>query len=294
LIKRIGIVSNHPACIPLVRQSLALAPEVGVAASTEADLINLTLETEGLKTRLHGGEVYAGRMVPRDGLPEGWLQAVQPQIVLVFLYPQRIGEEVFNKVPHGVWNFHPAPLPEFRGADPVFWMLRRGLRRGGLTVHRMVREWDAGAIFQFFEENPGPVDTQGSYLRRLSERAAEAAVVLVGELQKKGLHDGLGDIPTSPQQETQARMWRRPELADLFLRWDAEEADSLACLVKAANPYFGGARTVFQGSALQVFEAEAFCAMEGLQHHAHPQSPHLFNAFLKNVFAYWAEGLDRF
>lgn len=44
-------------------------------------------------------------------------------------------------------NLHPAPLPEWRGADPIYWMIRKGERVFGVTLHDVVDRLDEGAVY---------------------------------------------------------------------------------------------------------------------------------------------------
>ena len=45
-----------------------------------------------------------------------------------------------------VLNVHLSPLPRYRGRHPIQWALINGETEFGVTIHRMVPEWDAGAI----------------------------------------------------------------------------------------------------------------------------------------------------
>ncbi len=48
---------------------------------------------------------------------------------------------------HGFVNFHYAPLPQYRGSKPLFWMMKDGVKETGVTVHRMTAgEYDDGPV----------------------------------------------------------------------------------------------------------------------------------------------------
>ncbi|MGB0219030.1 MAG: formyltransferase family protein [Sinimarinibacterium flocculans] len=44
-------------------------------------------------------------------------------------------------------NLHPAPLPDWRGADPIYWMLRRRETVFGVTLHAVAENFDEGDVF---------------------------------------------------------------------------------------------------------------------------------------------------
>ena len=43
-------------------------------------------------------------------------------------------------------NIHPSLLPQYRGPAPVFWQLRDGVKQGGVSVHHIQPEIDAGPV----------------------------------------------------------------------------------------------------------------------------------------------------
>lgn len=50
------------------------------------------------------------------------------------------------------WNFkllnlHPAPLPDWRGPDPVFWMLQCRETEFGITLHELAPRFDEGGVY---------------------------------------------------------------------------------------------------------------------------------------------------
>lgn len=50
-----------------------------------------------------------------------------------------------------VLNIHPGPLPEWRGPDPVYWMMKLGEREFGITLHEVSTEFDTGDIFYVYK-----------------------------------------------------------------------------------------------------------------------------------------------
>ena len=74
------------------------------------------------------------------------LRGFAPLVAVAACFPWRVPKTVTEAPPLGILNVHPSLLPAGRGAEPVFWTLRRGERLTGVTVHRMDAGLDTGPI----------------------------------------------------------------------------------------------------------------------------------------------------
>ena len=70
----------------------------------------------------------------------------QADVACVACFPRRIPTSLLNVPRYGFLNIHPSLLPHYRGPYPLFWMLRRGDRRFGVTLHFMDEQLDTGDI----------------------------------------------------------------------------------------------------------------------------------------------------
>jgi methionyl-tRNA formyltransferase len=68
---------------------------------------------------------------PRHPTTLATLASHRPDLICVACFPRRV---------------HPSLLPAGRGPDPRFWAFRHGLARGGVTIHQMTDDLDAGPI----------------------------------------------------------------------------------------------------------------------------------------------------
>lgn len=103
-------------------------------------------------------------------------------------------------------NLHPAPLPEWKGADPVFWMLRTRQRQLGLTLHVVSERIDEGDIcFRRL------IDFDGPWLRPFAE--SRVAQVVRRELGGWVVEAMAGGSVGSPQ-EAPGSYWPMPTLAN--------------------------------------------------------------------------------
>jgi len=69
-------------------------------------------------------------------------------LVLSFLFWKRIKQPLIELPKIGCLNFHPAPLPEFRGVSPYTFGIYENLSYWGVSVHFVDPEFDTGDIIK--------------------------------------------------------------------------------------------------------------------------------------------------
>ncbi len=74
------------------------------------------------------------------------LVQLQADIACVACFPKRLPAALLSVPRGGFLNVHPSLLPHYRGPYPLFWMLRHGDRRFGVTIHFMDERLDTGDI----------------------------------------------------------------------------------------------------------------------------------------------------
>ena len=107
----------------------------------------------------------------RPAAPEALaaLHALRPDVACVACWPCRIPIALLALPPHGFLNLHPSLLPNHRGPEPLFWVLRDGAQPG-VTVHVMDAALDTGDIAA-----QAPVDLpDGISLAEAERRCADA------------------------------------------------------------------------------------------------------------------------
>jgi methionyl-tRNA formyltransferase len=89
-------------------------------------------------------------------------------------YGELLRQPVLDRPRHGCINLHASLLPRWRGASPLQAALRAGDARTGVTVMRMVRALDAGAMFLADEIPIGPRATLPELHDALADSASRA------------------------------------------------------------------------------------------------------------------------
>jgi methionyl-tRNA formyltransferase len=82
----------------------------------------------------------------RDSRTMAELAAYAPEVACVACWPRWLPLELLQLPPAGFLNLHPSLLPAHRGPAPLFWALRQGDGRVGVTVHQMDATLDGGDI----------------------------------------------------------------------------------------------------------------------------------------------------
>ncbi len=178
----------------------------------------------------------------------GRIAALQPDLILSVYYRHMIGTKIFSLPRLGAWNMHGSLLPKYRGRAPINWAVLHGEPRLGMTLHRMVKSADAGAVVDQEGVDIGPRDTAEQAFRKVMPCAR---LVLARQM------DALlaGTAHETPQDDSQATCFggRKPE--DGRINW-AQTSVQTFNLIRAVTDPYPGAFTEAGGARLMVWWAE--------------------------------------
>ena len=147
------------------------------------------------------------------------LERIEPDLLLLACLRHIVGRTTRETARLGALNLHPSALPRFRGPDPVFWQLRAGVTRAGVTVHVATGSVDAGPI------------VVRRWLEFRAGISAEALTTALVRLGVRALAETIPDIERRirdavPQDESAATRQPCPHPEDFRLdtTWAAERA----------------------------------------------------------------------
>ncbi|MBP5096925.1 formyltransferase family protein, partial [Pseudomonas protegens] len=86
---------------------------------------------------------------PEDANHPLWIERIaklNPDYLFSFYYRNLLSEPLLATSSKGAFNLHGSLLPRYRGRAPANWVLVKGETETGVTLHRMVKRADAGAI----------------------------------------------------------------------------------------------------------------------------------------------------
>jgi methionyl-tRNA formyltransferase len=110
------------------------------------------------------------------------IRAWQPDLGVVAAYGRIIPEHLLAVPRLGMINVHASLLPRYRGAAPVHRAVIAGGDETGVTIMRVVKELDAGAMFAKATRPIGPDETSDVVEAALAELGANLLVQVVEQI----------------------------------------------------------------------------------------------------------------
>jgi methionyl-tRNA formyltransferase len=233
-----------------------LTRRIGVAATAQfgADVLERLGARHELAFLLTRPDAPAGRgrrvtappaKVVAERLGVRVLQPGRPEIddvdvMIVAAYGLLIPDALLERA---LWlNVHPSLLPRWRGAAPVERTIMAGDRETGVTIHRTVKELDAGPIAAQAAFVVAEDADAGDVFARAAELAAD---LLEGVLDQ--------DEPSfEPQSDEGVTYADKITSADRQL--DLDDPEGAVRVVRALSPHIG-ARASFDGRDVIVWRA---------------------------------------
>ncbi|HUV64740.1 MAG TPA: bifunctional UDP-4-amino-4-deoxy-L-arabinose formyltransferase/UDP-glucuronic acid oxidase ArnA [Sedimentisphaerales bacterium] len=165
-----------------------------------------------------------------------WVKRIKelaPDIIFSFYYRDMVKQPILDIPPAGCLNLHGSLLPKYRGRCPINWVLVKGEKETGVTLHYMTVKPDDGDIVHQKKIAIADDDTAMS----LHEKAARAASVLLDEVLPQ-LKDGTAS--RKAQDHSMATYYGGRSAADGQIDWTAD-AEQVRNLVRAVTRPYPGA-----------------------------------------------------
>jgi methionyl-tRNA formyltransferase len=145
-------------------------------------------------------------------------------------------------------NGHASLLPRWRGAAPIQRAILAGDATTGVSVMRVEREMDAGAVAGRGELSIGADETAGELSQRLADLTARLVAEAIDEI-------AAGRVRWTPQDPAGVTLAPRIERDEAHLDF-AQPAEALARRVRAFAPQ-PGAFAQWRGEPLRILAARA-------------------------------------
>ncbi|MCE1225279.1 MAG: methionyl-tRNA formyltransferase [Geobacteraceae bacterium] len=182
-----------------------------------------------------------------DDVIDRMIGALSPDLIVVGEYHNLLKKNIINIPRYGAINMHGAPLPRYRGAHPINWMIINGETEGAVTCHYVSDGLDSGDII-------------GQYFFDISE--AETAYDVRPKIEETGcklLRDVLrrfsceGRLTGTPQDEAQALYTppRKPE--DGLIDW-YQSPKRIYDFVRALTRPYPGAFAMYKGHKVHIWK----------------------------------------
>ena len=188
------------------------------------DILFPSLDYNYIKSyNLH--EIHAGSVNSKEFKKA--LLRLNPDIILVGSWGERISKDIYNLPKIAAINAHPSLLPKYRGPNPYFWVIRNQETTTGISFHLIDDDYDTGAILAQEEIKIFPSDTG----KTLKDRVVLTARGVVCELLKDLSEDII--IPLT-QLEEKSTYYSHPCGFELDFSKSAEENYAL---IRASYPW---------------------------------------------------------
>jgi methionyl-tRNA formyltransferase len=126
-------------------------------------------------------------------------------LVISLACPQRLSPALLSVPARGAINLHGALLPRYQGIFPSFWVLAKGERETGVTVHWMDEKLDHGDVLLQRRVQIEPGDTVHTLVRRSKVDVGRHALLEALEQIDRG------DAPRLPMEPAAASYFSYPD-----------------------------------------------------------------------------------
>jgi methionyl-tRNA formyltransferase len=165
----------------------------------------------------------------KDGAFLDRLSALRADLGVVAAYGKILTDAVLATPPLGLINVHASLLPRYRGAAPVQRAIIAGERETGVTIMRVVKALDAGAMIAKVHRAIGPDDTSDEVERDLGRLGATLLVETTDAL-------AAGNAVETPQDDAAATYAHRLTKDDGIIDW-SRTANDVHNLVRGLHPW---------------------------------------------------------
>jgi methionyl-tRNA formyltransferase len=215
---------------------------IGKGAESNVDALEREAEDSNLAFKSFPNQKSISEM--RD-----WIESIQPDYIFSISFPFLLPESVLEYGFEKFINFHPAPLPQYRGAMPIFEVLKNQEQETAICAHFMNSSFDEGPVIFNDPIVIDAKDTYGKLTVKLSERMAQVALNVANMIQFASR------IPSHPQDESVANYYEKPTLRDTYINWKRMTGSEIIALINACNPWNTGADATLQGEQIKIISA---------------------------------------
>ncbi|NQU10174.1 methionyl-tRNA formyltransferase [bacterium] len=152
------------------------------------------------------------------------VRRLKPDLFLAVGYSVVLKPEILFVPRLGAVNLHASLLPAYRGKHPVFWALRQGEPRAGLTAHLMDPRLDAGDVLCQVSVRTRRDDSVAALYDRIMDRSESLVPRLIAAA-------AAGRLRPRPQPAAGASYYSSTREEDFRLDWtrDAEQLRRWIC-----------------------------------------------------------------
>lgn len=213
-----------------------------------------SLVVEALETESENNNLDFKSFPDKNSVSEmkSWIEKLKPDFIFSISFPFLIPEDVLSYGKEKFINFHPGPLPEYRGPMPIFEVLKNQEKSTAVSVHFMDSKYDEGPLIFKDTLKIEQDDTYGKLAVKLSNHTAQAALNMANMVQYAE------KIPSSIQESKNAYYYEKPSFSDTSIKWKSMSSEEIITLINSCNPWNTGADTSFEGEQVKIIVASLY------------------------------------
>ena len=191
----------------------------------------------------------------RDPAVDEAFSTWRPDLGVVAAYGKLLPEDLLRQPRLGMINVHASLLPKYRGAAPVHRAVIAGDAETGVTIMRMIKALDAGAMFATVRRPIGRDETSDTVERELATMGAALLIEVVEQIIA-------GTALEEPQDEERSTYAPRLTKEEGLVDWSLSASD-IHNRVRGLYPwphaysYLDGRRLILLKTALDDRQATA-------------------------------------
>lgn len=175
------------------------------------------------------------------------IKSWQADVAVVVAFGQILSQEFLDSFKFGAVNIHGSLLPLWRGAAPIQRSIEAGDKVTGVSLQRMVKKLDAGAVI-----GQKVIDINGEITA--SELYEKLSLLGCDLLQQELIRYVKGEIEAKVQDEQKVTLAPKIEKAEALVDW-SWSAEKIHNRVRAFN-MGPGTYVVFQGKRLKIHKTK--------------------------------------
>lgn len=173
------------------------------------------------------------------------LKEWNPDFIVVAAFGQFLTQEILDIPRYGCINVHASLLPKYRGAAPIQYAIVKGEKESGVTIMRMEKGMDTGAMYSKVVVPIGPETSFEELHDILAEKGAELLVATMPRIE-----EGLEPEPQNEAEVTMATLLTK-DMAEIH--WE-KSAQHVHDLVRGFDPVPGAFTWLPDGKLLKIWE----------------------------------------
>ena len=245
---KIGILCNSKLSLPPIHTLLNLGHSVFIGMPEEKGVNDF--EIEGFANQFGIRITRFQKQKLTEELIH-WKVFSELETIFVITFPHILSAKLIENIGIYLVNFHFAPLPNYKGAQPAFWMIKNGELKGGITAHLITKEIDSGPNVHFEPYTLSENETYNSYMTKMSYLNNKVVELVLEKIKVPKLKKHL----KTPIKEV-SKYYKKPQFDDVRIDWKKMPAVEIEQLCRSCNQWNKGALTSLNNFLIKLIEVK--------------------------------------